>query len=105
MIPSLLSISLICGCIPSLSVIESLEDSSGKGFLDVLDGSGLANGGISITSGLGGEGGGEGGLEVDEEFVFVHVIELVGGDGGDGGDGEEFHLLIIKNYLLEERAE
>ena len=83
-----------------LSVIESLEDSGGKSFLDVLDGSGLGNGGISITSGLGGEGGGEGGLEVDEEFVFVHVIELVGGDGGDGGDGEEFHLLIIKNYLL-----
>ena len=36
-----------------LSIIESLEDSSGKGFLDVLDGGGLSNGGISITSGLG----------------------------------------------------
>merc|ERR1711935_552238 len=36
-----------------LSVIESLEDSSGKCFLDVLDGSGLGNGGIGITSGLG----------------------------------------------------
>ena len=34
-----------------LSVIESLEDSSGKGLLDVLDGSGLGNGGIGITSG------------------------------------------------------
>ena len=42
-----------------LSVIESLEDSSGKSLLDVLDGSGLGNGGIGITSGLGGEGGGE----------------------------------------------
>merc|ERR1719329_1846595 len=96
MIPSLLSISLICGCIPSmafiflatstsgmqpqindmerrlhivdlwlhtldglhlsgdlnewLSVIESLEDSSGKGFLDVLDGSGLGNSGVTVTS-------------------------------------------------------
>merc|ERR1712178_98468 len=31
-----------------LSVIESLEDSGGKGFLDVLDGSGLGNGGINL---------------------------------------------------------
>ena len=36
-----------------LSVIESLEDSSGKGLLDVLDGGGLGNGGVSISSGLG----------------------------------------------------
>merc|ERR1719247_1686430 len=36
-----------------LSVIESLEDSGGKSFLDVLDGSGLGNGGITISSGLG----------------------------------------------------
>ena len=35
-----------------LSVIESLEDSGSECFLDVLDGSGLGNGGISITSGL-----------------------------------------------------
>ena len=40
-----------------LSVIESLEDSGGKGFLDVLDGSGLGNGGVSITSGFGHLGG------------------------------------------------
>merc|ERR1719409_1367699 len=40
-----------------LSIIESLEDSSGKGLLDVLDGSGLGNSGVSITSGLGGESG------------------------------------------------
>ena len=38
-----------------LSVIESLEDSSGKGLLDVLDGSGLGNSGVTVTSGLGGE--------------------------------------------------
>ena len=36
-----------------LSIIKSLEDSSGKGFLDVFDGGGLGNGGISISSGLG----------------------------------------------------
>ena len=36
-----------------LSVIESLEDSGGKGFLDVLDGSGLGNGGITISSRFG----------------------------------------------------
>ena len=85
-----------------LSVIESLEDSGGKGLLDVLDGGGLGNGGVTITSGLGSEGGGEGGLEVDEELVFVHGVVLVGRDSGDG-KGEEFHgkrSLIIKNYQL-----
>merc|ERR1739838_350416 len=56
-----------------LSIIESLEDSGGEGFLDVLDGGGLGNGGISISSGLGVEGGRKGGGEVDEEFIFVHV--------------------------------
>ena len=35
-----------------LSIIESLEDSGSKGFLDVLDGGGLGNGGVSISSGL-----------------------------------------------------
>ena len=87
-----------------LTVIESLEDSGGKGFLDVLDGSGLGNGGISISSGLGVEGGGKGGGEVDEEFIFVHVLVSVGSDGGDKGTGE-FHCekclinLIIKNMM------
>ena len=73
-----------------LSVIESLEDSSGKGLLDVLDGGGLGNGGVTITSGLGGESGGEGGFEVDEEFIISHEVIGVGGDGGD--EGEEFHF-------------
>ena len=36
-----------------LSIIESLEDSGSKGLLDVLDGGGLGNGGITISSGLG----------------------------------------------------
>ena len=82
-----------------LSVIESLEDSGGKGLLDVLDGSGLGNGGVTITSGLGSLGGGEGGGELGEELIFVHGLEVDGGDGGDGSKGEEFHfnLLIIKN--------
>jgi len=72
-----------------LSVIESLEDSGGQSLLDVLDGSGLGNGGIGITSGLAGESGGEGGFEVDEEVIFVHGFVSVG-----GGDGDEsvFHF-------------
>ena len=36
-----------------LSIIESLEDSGGEGFLDVLDGGGLGNSGVTVTSGLG----------------------------------------------------
>merc|ERR1712144_57877 len=35
-----------------LSIIKSLEDSSGKGLLDVLDGSGLSNSGSLVVSGL-----------------------------------------------------
>ena len=81
-----------------LSIIKSLEDSGGEGLLDVLDGSGLGNGGIGITSGLAGESGGEGGLEVDEEVIFVHVLVSVGSNGGDEGGGE-FHLKSLK-FLL-----
>ena len=33
-----------------LSVIESLQDSGSKSFLDILDGSGLGNSGITISS-------------------------------------------------------
>ena len=72
-----------------LSVIKSLEDSSGKGLLDVLDGSGLGNGGIGVTSSLGGLSGGESGLKGDEEVIFVHGLVSVGSDGGN--DGSEFH--------------
>merc|ERR1712032_1587452 len=91
MIPRLLSISLICGCMPSMSIIESLEDSSGEGILDVLDGGGLGNGGVGITSGLGSLGGGEVGGELSKELILVHVLEVDGGDGGNKGGGE-FHL-------------
>ena len=80
-----------------LSIIESLEDSSGKGLLDVLDGGGLGNSGVTITSGLGGEGGREVGGELGKELILVHVVVLGGGDGGD--KGEEFHLFFVKfNY-------
>merc|ERR1712195_365704 len=103
MIPSLLSISLIYGCLrwpssfwrPQRVVVHHrvYEDSSGKGFLDVLDGGGLGNGGISITSGLGIESGGEGVGKLGEEVIFNLGISVksVGSDGGDEGDGE-FHL-------------
>jgi len=74
-----------------LSVIESLEDSGGKGLLDVLDGSGLGNSGVTVSSGLGSLGGGEGGGELGEEFIFVHGLEVNSGDGGKGGNGKEFH--------------
>ena len=89
-----------------LSIIKSLEDSGGKSFLDVLDGSGLGNGGGLIISGLGGEGGVEGNLEVGDEggvghgfegsffineFNVMVMVVVSGGDGGDGGEGEEFH--------------
>ena len=73
-----------------LAVIESLEDAGGEGLLDVLDGSGLGNGGISITAGLGGLGGREGGLEGDKEVILVHVLVAVGSNS-DSKAGE-FHF-------------
>ena len=74
-----------------LSVIESLEDSGGKGLLDVLDGGGLGNGGISISSGLGSLGRDEGGGKLGEELILTHEVVLVGSDGGDKSAGE-FHF-------------
>merc|ERR1719486_893315 len=99
MIPSLLSMSLIYGYAldglhlsgdlnKGLSIIESLEDSSGEGFLDVLDGGGLGNGGITISSGLGHLGAGEVGSELGEELIIGHMVVSVSSDGGDQG---EFH--------------
>merc|ERR1719361_1740453 len=46
--------------------------------LDGLHLSGDLNEWFSITAGLGGESGGEGGLEVDEELILIHVVEFVG---------------------------
>merc|ERR1719222_1157479 len=86
-----------------LSIIESLEDSSGKGFLDVLDGSGLGNSGITISFSFSLLSLGKFGLEGDKELVLVHglislngleelgvvVMSVVSGSsGGDKGDGE-----------------
>ena len=73
-----------------LSVIESLEDSGGEGLLDVLDGSGLGDGGVSITTGLGALGAGEGGLEGDKEVILVHVLVAVGSNSD--GEAGEFHF-------------
>mgnify|MGYP000618964782 CR=1 FL=1 len=81
-----------------LSIIESLEDSGGEGLLDVLDGGGLGNGGVTISSGLGSLGGREGGGELGKELILVHGLEVDGGDGGDGGKGEEFHFKKFINY-------
>merc|ERR1719453_2439762 len=103
MIPSLLSISLICGCIPSMAFIFLATSTSGcptssllrilaVRALDVLDGGGLGNGGVGITSGLGSLGGVEGGLELSEEVILSHEVVGVGGDGGNEGGGGEFHL-------------
>ena len=36
-----------------LTVIESLQNAGGEGLMDVLNGSGLGNGGIGIAAGLG----------------------------------------------------
>ena len=90
-----------------LSVIESLEDSSGKSLLDVLDGSGLGNSGGSVVSGLGSEGRGEGGREVGnesgvglsgkilnggDELGVVVMVVVSGGDNSNGGESGEFHF-------------
>merc|ERR1719480_563201 len=50
---------------------------------------GLGNGGIRVTSGLGGESGREGGLEVDKEVIFVHGVVSVGSNNGE--DSSELH--------------
>jgi len=84
-----------------LSIIESLEDSGGEGLLDVLDGGGLGNGGISITSGLAGESRVEVGLEGDEEVIFVHGLELVGGNDGDESGVFHFKELSLDFKLIK----
>ena len=85
-----------------LSIIESLEDSGGKSFLDVLDSGGLGNGGVSISSGLGHLSGGKVGGELGKELILGHEVVLVGGNGGNESAGE-FHLLkliIFINYKI-----
>merc|ERR1719453_1511884 len=89
-----------------LSVIESLEDSGSKSFLDVLDSSGLGNGGIGITTGFESLGLVELGLKGDEELVLIHglislhgleelglvvAVSVVSGSNS-GSESEEFHV-------------
>ena len=88
-----------------LSVVESLEDSGSECFLDVLDGSGLGNGGIGISSGLSLLGEWEFWFEWNKELVLVHglvsfegfeefsfvMVVVSGGNSGDEGEGNEFH--------------
>merc|ERR1719453_1663602 len=66
-----------------LSVIESLQDSGSEGFLDVLNSSGLSNGGGLVVSGLGVEGSSKGVSEFGDELSLAHGVELVlGGNEG-----------------------
>ena len=76
-----------------LSIVKSLEDSSGQGLLDVLDGSGLGDGGVSVSHGLGSLGRDEGAGELREELIFSHEVVLVGSDGSNKSGGE-FHLVV-----------
>ena len=91
-----------------LSIIESLKDSSSKGLLDVLDSSGLGNGGIRVTSSLGSEGRREGGLERNKELILVHglnsglsvdvlvvVVMVVVSGGGSSNSESEFHRNLL----------
>jgi hypothetical protein len=53
--------------------IETLEDSSSKGFLNVLDGSGVGNVGITISSGLGTFGGDVGVVMWDISWLILEA--------------------------------
>merc|ERR1719263_1632097 len=75
-----------------LSVIESLEDSSGEGLLDVLDSGGLGNGGVSVSHGLGSLGRDEGAGELSEELVLTHEVVLVSSSGGNESTSNESHF-------------
>jgi len=97
-----------------LSVIESLKDSSGKGFLDVLDGSSLGNGGGFIVSGFGSEGGVKSRFEAGYKLGVRHGFELgffvnelnimvmvvVSGLNGDSksSNGGEFHFVFVNFF-------
>jgi len=98
-----------------LSIIESLKDSSGKSFLDVLDGSGLGNSGVTVSFSLSLLSLGKFGLEGDKELVLVHglisfngleefhvsvgVVVVSGSDGGDESSGGEFHCDCLEFIL------
>ena len=58
-----------------LSIIKSLKDSGGKSFLDVLDGSGLSNGGGFVISGFGSESGAESALKAFNKLGFGLCLE------------------------------
>ena len=97
-----------------LSIIESLKDSSGKGFLDVLDGSSLGNGGGFIVSGFGSEGGVKSRFEAGYELGIRHGFELCFfvnelnimvmmvvsslDDGSKSSDGGEFHFVFVNFF-------
>jgi hypothetical protein len=94
-----------------LSVIESLQDSGSKSFLDVLDGSGLSNGGITISSRFGWKGSVQFRLEWNKELVLVHgfisfhgfeklwfmMVMVVMSGGNNGGEKAEFHCDVRVN--------
>merc|ERR1712100_733645 len=101
MIPSLLSISLIYGCIPSMAFIFLATSTSGcpsssllrilavRAFWMLLMAAVLAT--AASASPLASDmGGGEVGGELSKELILVHVLEVDGGDGGNKGGGE-FH--------------
>ena len=72
-------------------VVGVCEFGSGRFLLWRVDG--LSAGPLLglVTPGRRGEGGVEVGLEGNEEVVFVHGLELVGGSNGDESGGE-FHV-------------
>jgi len=109
MIPSLLSISLIYGCIPSMAFIFLATSTSGcpsssllrilavSAFWMFLMAAVLATAASASPLASDERAQGEGGLKVDEEIIFVHWFVSVGSYGGDKGGGE-FHLCLkIKN--------
>merc|ERR1719224_182193 len=79
--------SLICGCMPSmafiflatstrrLSIVKSLQDSSGQGFLNIFDGSGLSNSSGFVILGPELEGGVQFTLKGGDELSIGHRLK------------------------------
>ena len=82
-----------------LSIIESLEDSGSECFLDVLDGSGLGNGGIGVSSGFWSLSRWEVWWELSEEFIFIHLFEVDGSDWCNEGGSNEFHFFSLLSNI------